>query len=267
LLTAARSRCGWCVPAATPAKLLAAAPAPFLSDGQRSQLERCAAAICREAGYVNAGPVEFLLSPAGELSFLEVNTRLQVEHSATEGTIDVDLVRAQLLIAAGHQLAAATGDAGIEPRRHAIEFRVNAEDPDRGFSPATGTITRFRPPGGPGVRVDSGVEAGSVIGGQFDSLLAKVIVTGRDRTQAIERARRALAEFEITGVRTTLPFLRRCSPSPLTPPTARTASPSTPAGSSRTTCPPRRRPDRRARRTDGWRSASAAAGSGSTCLV
>jgi acetyl-CoA/propionyl-CoA carboxylase biotin carboxyl carrier protein len=186
-------------------KLAEEAPAPFLSDGQRSQLERCAAAICREAGYVNAGTVEFLLSPAGELSFLEVNTRLQVEHSATEETIDVDLVRAQLLIAAGHQLAAATGDAGIEPRRHAIEFRVNAEDPDRGFSPATGTITRFRPPG---VRVDSGVEAGSVIGGQFDSLLAKVIVTGRDRTQAIERARRALAEFELTGMRTTLPFLR-----------------------------------------------------------
>jgi acetyl-CoA/propionyl-CoA carboxylase, biotin carboxylase, biotin carboxyl carrier protein len=189
-------------------KLVEEAPAPFLTDGQRSQLERCATAICLQAGYVNAGTVEFLLSPAGELWFLEVNTRLQVEHSATEETIDVDLVRAQLLIAAGHQLTAATGDAGIEPRRHAIEFRVNAEDPDRGFSPATGTITRFRPPGGPGVRVDSGVEAGSVIGGQFDSLLAKVIVTGRDRTQAIERARRALAEFEITGVRTTLPFLR-----------------------------------------------------------
>jgi acetyl-CoA/propionyl-CoA carboxylase biotin carboxyl carrier protein len=206
-------------------KLVEEAPAPFLSDGQRAQLERCAAAICLAAGYVNAGTVEFLLSPAGELSFLEVNTRLQVEHAATEETIDVDLVRAQLLIAAGHRLANATGagpsagpdgrQAGIEPGRHAIEpgrhaieFRVNAEDPDRGFSPATGTLTRFRPPGGPGVRVDSGVEAGSVIGGQFDSLLAKVIVTGRDRTQAIERARRALGEFEIAGVRTTLPFLR-----------------------------------------------------------
>jgi acetyl-CoA/propionyl-CoA carboxylase, biotin carboxylase, biotin carboxyl carrier protein len=204
-------------------KIVEEAPAPFLSDGQRSWIERSAVAICREAGYVNAGTVEFLLSPAGDLSFLEVNTRLQVEHSATEETIDVDLVRAQLLIAAGHRLAAATGGAGrpagpcgrpdsgpacIEPGRHAIEFRVNAEDPDRGFAPATGTIARFRPPGGPGVRVDSGVEAGSVIGGQFDSLLAKLIVTGRDRTQAIERARRALGEFEITGVRTTLPFLR-----------------------------------------------------------
>jgi acetyl-CoA/propionyl-CoA carboxylase biotin carboxyl carrier protein len=214
-------------------KLVEEAPAPYLSRGQRAVLERSAAAICRAVGYVNAGTVEFLLSPSGDLSFLEVNTRLQVEHAATEETIDVDLVRAQLLIAAGHPLAAATGldgpaaaagpagperregrpgDGGAErsvpPRRHAIEFRVNAEDPDREFSPSTGSITRYRPPGGPGVRVDSGVEAGSVIGGQFDSLLAKVVVTGRDRAQAIERARRALAEFDIAGVRTTLPFLR-----------------------------------------------------------
>ncbi|MDQ2812664.1 MAG: biotin/lipoyl-binding protein, partial [Actinomycetota bacterium] len=200
-------------------KLVEEAPAPFLSDGQRSLLKRSAAAICREAGYVGAGTAEFLLSPAGELSFLEVNTRLQVEHCVTEETIDVDLVRAQLLIAAGHRLAeavgapvlSADGPGGygyIEPRRHAIEFRVNAEDPDRGFSPSTGAITGFRPPGGPGVRVDAGVEAGTVVGGQFDSLLAKVIVSGRDRGQAIERARRALGEFEITGVRTTLPFLR-----------------------------------------------------------
>jgi acetyl-CoA/propionyl-CoA carboxylase, biotin carboxylase, biotin carboxyl carrier protein len=213
-------------------KLVEEAPAPYLSSGQRAVLERSAAAICRAARYVNAGTVEFLLSAAGELSFLEVNTRLQVEHSVTEETIDVDLVRAQLLIAAGHPLAAATGltglagseglagpagpagdtdghgDQSVRPRRHAIEFRVNAEDPDRGFSPSTGTITEFRPPGGPGVRVDSGVEAGSVIGGQFDSLLAKVIVAGRDRAQAIERSRRALGEFRIAGVRTTLPFLR-----------------------------------------------------------
>ena len=214
-------------------KLVEEAPAPYLTPGQRAVLERSAAAICRAAGYVNAGTVEFLLSPSGDLSFLEVNTRLQVEHSATEETIDVDLVRAQLVIAAGHPLAAAMGpdgpagaagpagpgrreglpgdgggDRSVPPRRHAIEFRVNAEDPDRGFSPSTGSITRYRPPGGPGVRVDSGVEAGCVIGGQFDSLLAKVIVTGRDRAQAIERARRALAEFDIAGVRTTLPFLR-----------------------------------------------------------
>jgi len=197
-------------------KLVEEAPAPFLSDGQRAEIERSASAICREAGYVNAGTVEFLLSPAGELSFLEVNTRLQVEHTVTEETTDLDLVRAQLLIAAGHPLAVAIGSADraaddqlkVTPRRHAIEFRVNAEDPGRGFSPSTGTITRFRPPGGPGIRLDSGVEAGSVVGGQFDSLLAKLIVTGRDRPQAIERARRAFGEFDITGVQTTLPFLR-----------------------------------------------------------
>jgi acetyl-CoA/propionyl-CoA carboxylase biotin carboxyl carrier protein len=199
-------------------KLVEEAPAPFLSDAQRAVLERSAAAICREAGYVSAGTVEFLLSPAGQLSFLEVNTRLQVEHSVTEETADVDLVRAQLLIAAGHPLAAAIGPAGpsagpgdqldVTPRRHAIEFRINAEDPDRGFAPSTGTITRFRAPGGPGIRVDAGVEAGSVIGEQFDSLLAKLIVTGRDRPQAIERARRALSELEVAGVHTTVPFLR-----------------------------------------------------------
>ena len=204
-------------------KLVEEAPAPFLTDDQRDVLEHSAAAISRAAGYVSAGTVEFLLSAAGELSFLEVNTRLQVEHSATEETIDVDLVRAQLLIAAGHHLATAIGaarppgdgagegdgaTATITARRHAIEFRVNAEDPGHGFAPSTGTITRFRVPGGPGVRVDSGVEAGSVVSSQFDSLLAKVIVTGRDRAQAIDRARRALAEFDIGGVRTTLPLLR-----------------------------------------------------------
>jgi acetyl-CoA/propionyl-CoA carboxylase, biotin carboxylase, biotin carboxyl carrier protein len=191
-------------------KLVEEAPAPFLSGAQQATLERSAAAICREAGYVSAGTVEFLLSPDGQLSFLEVNTRLQVEHCVTEETTDVDLVRAQLLIAAGRPLAEAADLQPDQPaRRHAIEFRVNAEDPDRGFAPSTGTITRFRPPGGPGVRVDSGVEAGGVIGGQFDSLLAKVIVTGRDRPQALERARRALGEFDVAGVRTTLPFLRQ----------------------------------------------------------
>ncbi len=190
-------------------KLVEEAPAPFLGDAQRAELERSAAAICREAGYVNAGTVEFLLSPRGELSFLEVNTRLQVEHAATEESTDVDLVRAQLMIAAGHPVEAAIGSAGpVAPRRHAIEFRINAEDPDRGFAPSTGPITRFRSPGGPGIRLDAGVEAGQVIGGQFDSLLAKLVVTGRDRLQAIERARRALAEFDVAGVRTTLPFLR-----------------------------------------------------------
>jgi len=199
-------------------KLVEEAPAPFLSEGQRTVLERSAAAICREAGYVNAGTVEFLLAPSGELSFLEVNTRLQVEHAATEESTDVDLVRAQLLIAAGHPVRTAIGtrapsadgdeEPGRTPRRHAIEFRINAEDPARGFVPSTGTITRFRAPSGPGIRLDSGVEAGDAVPGQFDSLLAKLIVTGCDRGQAIERARRALAEFDVAGVRTTLPFLR-----------------------------------------------------------
>jgi acetyl-CoA/propionyl-CoA carboxylase biotin carboxyl carrier protein len=187
-------------------KLVEEAPAPFLTATQRATLERSAADICREAGYAGAGTVEFLLSPRGELSFLEVNTRLQVEHPVTEESADVDLVRAQLLIAAGHRLRDVTGS--VRPRRHAIEFRVNAEDPAREFVPSSGRITRFRPPGGPGIRVDAGVEEGSVVGGQFDSLLAKLIVTGRDRRHAIERARRALREFDIAGVRTTLPFLR-----------------------------------------------------------
>jgi acetyl-CoA/propionyl-CoA carboxylase biotin carboxyl carrier protein len=196
-------------------KLVEEAPAPFLTGGQRDELVRSAEAICREAGYVSAGTVEFLLSPAGQLSFLEVNTRLQVEHCVTEETTDVDLVRAQLLIAAGHPLEAIPGVCGpAAPARHAIEFRVNAEDPAAGFAPSTGTITVFRPPSGPGVRLDSGAEAGSVVGAQFDSLLAKLIVTGRDRTQALERSRRALAEFEITGVRTTLPFLRAAAAEP-----------------------------------------------------
>ena len=195
-------------------KLVEEAPAPFLTDPQQDLLERSAAAICAAAGYVNAGTVEFLLSPRGELSFLEVNTRLQVEHSATEESTDTDLVRAQLLIAAGHTVAAALGPGASGPgpvtvaRRHAIEFRINAEQPAQGFAPSTGTITGLRVPSGPGIRLDSGVDAGSEVGGQFDSLLAKLIVTGRDRRQALERARRALAEFEVTGVQTTLPFFR-----------------------------------------------------------
>jgi len=197
-------------------KLVEEAPAPFLTDAQRDRLERSAADICAAAGYVNAGTVEFLLSPRGELSFLEVNTRLQVEHAATEESTDTDLVRAQLLIAAGHGVAAALGSAGAPggpglaaaARRHAIEFRINAEQPAQGFIPSTGVITRWQVPSGPGIRLDSGVGEGTEVGGGFDSLLAKLIVTGRDRRQAIERARRALAEFEVAGVATTLPFFR-----------------------------------------------------------
>jgi acetyl-CoA/propionyl-CoA carboxylase biotin carboxyl carrier protein len=152
--------------------------------------------------------VEFLLSPQGELSFLEVNTRLQVEHTVTEETTGLDLVREQFRVAGGQPLTIGAGDGSLRPSRHAIEFRVNAEDPDQDFAPSTGTITVFRPPGGPGVRLDTGVTAGDVVSGQFDSLLAKLIVTGRDRDEALQRARRALDEFKIEGVRSTLPFLR-----------------------------------------------------------
>jgi len=189
-------------------KLVEEAPAPFLTDEQRERLEISAAAICREAGYVSAGTVEFLLSPGGELSFLEVNTRLQVEHTVTEETTGLDLVREQFRVAAGQPLTAGAGSGSLRPSRHAIEFRVNAEDPDRDFAPSTGRIDVFRAPGGPGVRLDTGVTAGDVVSGQFDSLLAKLIVTGRDRDEALQRARRALDEFTVEGVRTTLPFLR-----------------------------------------------------------
>ncbi|HEX5562913.1 MAG TPA: biotin carboxylase N-terminal domain-containing protein [Nocardioidaceae bacterium] len=198
-------------------KVVEEAPAPFLTSEQRTTLERSAAAVCRAAGYVNAATVEFLLSPEGGLSFLEVNTRLQVEHSVTEETVDIDVVREQLRIAAGLPVtpAATATPSGarvdhevVAAKRHAIEFRINAEDPGQGFVPSTGTITRFVAPSGPGVRLDSGVVVGSEVSGGFDSLLAKLVVTGRDRTEAIERARRALAEFDIEGVRTTLPFHR-----------------------------------------------------------
>jgi acetyl-CoA/propionyl-CoA carboxylase biotin carboxyl carrier protein len=190
-------------------KLVEEAPAPYLTDHQRTAIGQAAAAICRSAGYVGAGTVEFLLAPDGALSFLEVNARLQVEHPVTEETADIDLVREQFRIADGHRLNPAFSPVSAPAaRRHAIEFRINAEDPAAGFSPGAGTITGFRPPAGPGVRLDSGVRAGSVVSGRFDSLLAKLIVVGADRGQAIERARRALSEFEISGVPTTIPFLR-----------------------------------------------------------
>jgi acetyl-CoA/propionyl-CoA carboxylase, biotin carboxylase, biotin carboxyl carrier protein len=191
-------------------KVVEEAPAPYLTDGQRSEIHRAAAAICRTAGYIGAGTVEFLLAPDGALSFLEVNTRLQVEHPVTEETTDIDLVREQFRIAAGHRLSL---DGDPAARRHAIEFRINAEDPAR-FLPGAGTVTRFRAPAGPGVRVDAGVRTGSVVSGRFDSLLAKLIVVGADRRQALERARRALGEFEISGVPTTLPFLRNVVEAP-----------------------------------------------------
>ena len=186
-------------------KLVEEAPAPFLSDEQRRTIHEAARAICLEAGYHGAGTVEFLVGLDGTISFLEVNTRLQVEHPVSEETTGIDLVREQFRIAAGERL---TLTADPEPRGHAIEFRINGEDPARGFLPAPGTVTVFDPPAGPGVRLDSGVREGSMIGGQFDSMLAKLIVVGADREQALERSRRALAEFTVEGLPTVIPFHR-----------------------------------------------------------
>ncbi|WLQ08177.1 acetyl/propionyl/methylcrotonyl-CoA carboxylase subunit alpha [Arthrobacter oryzae] len=192
-------------------KLVEEAPAPFLSDGQRQQIYDAAKAVCREAGYSGAGTVEFLVAADGTVAFLEVNTRLQVEHPITEETTGIDLVQEQLRIAAGETLRIT---ADPEPRGHSFEFRLNAEDVGRGFLPSPGTIAEFRGPTGPGIRLDTGVRSGSFVAPQFDSLLAKLIVTGADRQQALRRARRALAEMEITGVATVLPFHRAVLESP-----------------------------------------------------
>ncbi len=186
-------------------KLVEEAPAPFLTPEQRATIHDSAKAICREAGYHGAGTVEYLVGSDGTISFLEVNTRLQVEHPVTEETAGIDLVREQLRIADGEKLRF---DADPAPRGHSIEFRINGEDPGRGFLPAPGTVTALRLPSGPGVRVDTGIEEGTVIGGNFDSLLAKVIITGESRQQALERARRALDEMVVDGMATALPFHR-----------------------------------------------------------
>ncbi|MCT2586188.1 acetyl/propionyl/methylcrotonyl-CoA carboxylase subunit alpha [Actinophytocola gossypii] len=186
-------------------KLVEEAPAPFLTDAQREQIHASAKAICLAAGYSGAGTVEYLVGLDGTISFLEVNTRLQVEHPVSEETAGVDLVREQFRIAAGEKLRF---DEDPPPRGHSIEFRINGEDAGRNFLPAPGVVTRFVAPDGPGVRVDSGVESGTEIGGQFDSLLAKVIVTGEDREQALARSRRALEEMVVEGMATVLPFHR-----------------------------------------------------------
>ncbi len=186
-------------------KLVEEAPAPFLTDAQRERIHRSARDVCARAGYVSAGTVEFLLSPSGTISFLEVNTRLQVEHPVTEETSGIDLVVEQLRVADGLPLSIADTPA---PRGHAFEFRINAEDVGRGFLPAPGPVHVFEPPSGPGVRVDTGVLSGSTVPGTFDSLMAKLIVTGATRAQAIARARRALKEFRIEGVASVLPFHR-----------------------------------------------------------
>ncbi|TVX82454.1 acetyl/propionyl/methylcrotonyl-CoA carboxylase subunit alpha [Corynebacterium sp. NML180780] len=184
-------------------KLVEEAPAPFLTEEQRERIHSSAKAICREAGYYGAGTVEYLVGSDGLISFLEVNTRLQVEHPVTEATTGVDLVREQFRIARGEQLRFTEDPT---PRGHAFEFRINGEDATANFMPAPGTVAEYSEPAGPGVRVDSGVRAGSVIGGQFDSMLAKLIVYGEDRTEALQRARRALDEYVVTGFPTVIPF-------------------------------------------------------------
>jgi acetyl-CoA/propionyl-CoA carboxylase biotin carboxyl carrier protein len=186
-------------------KLVEEAPAPFLSDDQREALHRAARDVCAKAGYTNAGTVEFLVGQDGTITFLEVNTRLQVEHPVTEETSGLDLVREQFRVADGQPLSTTTTPT---PRGHAIEFRINGEDPGRGFLPAPGPVTRWEPPAGPGVRLDSGVEAGFTIPGSFDSLLAKLIVYGATRAEALERSRRALDEFVVDGLPTALTFHR-----------------------------------------------------------
>ncbi|MET4541641.1 acetyl-CoA/propionyl-CoA carboxylase biotin carboxyl carrier protein [Arthrobacter bambusae] len=186
-------------------KLVEEAPAPFLSDEQRQQIYEGSKAIVREAGYYGAGTVEFLVSADGAVAFLEVNTRLQVEHPITEETAGIDLVQEQFRIAAGLPLSITEDPAA---RGHSFEFRINAEDVGRGFLPSPGTVALFEAPTGPGIRLDTGVRSGSFVAPQFDSLLAKLIVSGADRQQALRRARRALAEINITGLPTVLPFHR-----------------------------------------------------------
>jgi len=183
-------------------KLVEEAPAPFLTDAQNEELYRASKAIMKEAGYIGAGTCEFLVGVDGTISFLEVNTRLQVEHPVSEEVTGIDLVREQFRIAIGEEL----GYTDPVIRGHSIEFRINGEDPGRSFLPAPGRISKMSLPSGPGVRVDTGFRTGDAITGNFDSLLAKLIVTGATREQAITRARRAIAEFAIEGMATALPF-------------------------------------------------------------
>ncbi len=186
-------------------KLVEEAPAPFLTDEQRARIHESAKAICREAGYHGAGTVEYLVGVDGSISFLEVNTRLQVEHPVSEETSGLDLVRQQFRIADGLPLEVTEDPA---PRGHSIEFRINAEDAGRNFMPAPGPVTRLEIPQGPGVRWDSGVETGGEVVGAFDSMLAKLIVTGASREEALQRARRALDELVVEGMPTVVPFHR-----------------------------------------------------------
>ena len=186
-------------------KLVEEAPAPFLTAEQTKKLYESSKAILREVGYVGAGTCEFLVAQDGTISFLEVNTRLQVEHPVSEEVTGLDLVREQFRIAEGGLI----DYEDPEVVGHSFEFRINGEDPGQNFMPAPGSVHVFRAPGGPGVRVDSGVESGDSISGNFDSMIAKLIVTGKDRNQALERSRRALAELQVLGLPTVIPFHRK----------------------------------------------------------
>ena len=192
-------------------KLVEEAPAPFLTEEQRTTLHESAKRICKEAGYYGAGTVEYLVDSTGLINFLEVNTRLQVEHPVTEVTTGLDLVREQFRIAEGKELHIKQDPT---PRGHAFEFRINGEDAGSNFMPAPGTITKYVEPSGPGVRMDSGVREGSVVGGQFDSMLAKLIVFGETREEALQRSRRALSEYVIEGMPTVVPFHRHIVENP-----------------------------------------------------
>ena len=183
-------------------KLVEEAPAPFLTEEQNRRLYESSKAILKEAGYLGAGTCEFLVGQDGTISFLEVNTRLQVEHCVSEEVTGIDLVREQFRLARGEEL----GYGDPEVRGHSIEFRITGEDPGRNFMPAPGTITTLKNPTGPGVRIDSGVEQGDVISGNFDSMLSKLIVTGATRAQALQRSRRALEEMVVEGIPTVIPF-------------------------------------------------------------
>ena len=186
-------------------KLVEEAPAPFLAADQTTKLYESSKAILKEVGYIGAGTCEFLVAQDGTISFLEVNTRLQVEHPVSEEVTGLDLVREQFRIAEGGLI----DYPDPEVSGHSFEFRINGEDPGQNFMPAPGSVHVFRAPGGPGVRVDSGVESGDSISGNFDSMIAKLIVTGKDRTQALERSRRALAELQVLGLPTVIPFHRK----------------------------------------------------------
>lgn len=192
-------------------KLVEEAPAPFLTEEQDQRLRESAKAICKEAGYYGAGTVEYMIGSDGLISFLEVNTRLQVEHPVTEEVTGLDLVREQFRIAEGGEISIKEDP---EYNGHAFEFRINGEDAGTNFMPAPGTITTYSEPSGPGVRMDSGVREGDVIGGQFDSMLAKLIVWGKDRDEALRRSARALAEYKVEGLATVIPFHRHIVENP-----------------------------------------------------